>query len=90
MCVLRHDNEAGKGRSPGCRRRRDGAPIYDAKPAAGRFPVGRRSTETGTLSIASREGVSGRAAAAFRGEEQDARISFDSVELLWNTLTKKR
>ena len=43
-----------------------------------------------TLSIASREEVSRRAAAAFRGEEQDARISFDSVELLWNTLTKKR
>ena len=43
-----------------------------------------------TLSIASREGVSRRAAAAFRSEEQGAHISFDSVDLLWNTLTKKR
>ena len=43
-----------------------------------------------TLSIASREEVSRRAAATFRGEEQGAHISFDSVDLLWNTLTKKR
>ena len=43
-----------------------------------------------TLSIASREEVSRRAAAAFRGEEQGAHISFDSVDLRWNTLTKKR
>ena len=32
-----------------------------------------------TLSIASREEVSRRAAAAFRGEEQGAHISFDSL-----------
>jgi predicted transcriptional regulator len=43
-----------------------------------------------TLSIASREEVSRRAAAAFRGEEQGAHISFSSVDLLWNTLTRKR
>jgi predicted transcriptional regulator len=43
-----------------------------------------------TLSIASRDDVSRRAAAAFRGEEQGAHISFDSVDLLWRTLTKKR
>ena len=43
-----------------------------------------------TLAIAPREEVSRRAAAAFRGEEQGARISFDSVDLLWNTLTRKR
>jgi len=42
------------------------------------------------LWIASREEVSRRAAAAFRGEEQGAHISFDSVGLLWNTLTRKR
>jgi hypothetical protein len=41
-----------------------------------------------TLSIASREDVSRRAAAAFRGEEQGAHISFSSVDLLWGTLTK--
>ena len=43
-----------------------------------------------TRTIASREEVSRRAAAAFRGEEQGAHISFDSVELLWRTLIKKR
>jgi predicted transcriptional regulator len=43
-----------------------------------------------TLLIASREEVSRRAAAAFRGEEQGAHISFDSVDLLWRTLTRKR
>jgi predicted transcriptional regulator len=43
-----------------------------------------------TLSIASREEVSRRAAAAFRGEEQGAQISFYSVDLLWRTLIKKR
>src|SRR5208337_2479435 len=62
--------------------------------ADGRFLAKRRSMETGmaivTLSIASREEVSRRAAAAFRGEELGAHISFDSVDLLWNTLTRKR
>ena len=43
-----------------------------------------------SLSIASREEVSRRAAAAFRGEEHGGHISFDSVDLLWRTLTKKR
>jgi len=43
-----------------------------------------------TLSIASREEVSRRAAAALRGEEQGAHISFESVDRLWNTLTRKR
>ncbi len=45
---------------------------------------------TVTLSVASREEVSRRARAAFRGEAQEPRISFASVELLWQTLTKKR
>ena len=43
-----------------------------------------------TLSITSREDISRRAAAAFRGEEQGARISFSSVDLLWKTLSMKR
>lgn len=43
-----------------------------------------------TLSVASRADVTRRAAAAFRGEQQGAHISFDSVDLLWRTLTKKR
>lgn len=43
-----------------------------------------------TLSVASRDDVSRRALAAFGGEAQGARISFGSVELLWQTLTRKR
>ena len=43
-----------------------------------------------TLSVASREDVSRRALAAFRGEIQSAHISFASVDLLWETLTRNR
>src|ERR1700722_8066047 len=43
-----------------------------------------------TLSVASRENVTRRALAAFEGKKQGAFISFASVELLWQTLTKKR
>lgn len=43
-----------------------------------------------TLSVASREDVNRRALAAFSGEPRGAHISFASVDLLWQTLTKKR
>lgn len=46
--------------------------------------------KTVTLSVASRDQVTGRARAAFKGRKQGAHISFSSVELLWQTLTKKR
>jgi predicted transcriptional regulator len=45
---------------------------------------------TVTLSVASRESVTGRALAAFGRENQGAHISFASAELLWQTLTRKR
>ncbi len=45
---------------------------------------------TVTLSVASRENVTARARAAFAGEGQGAHISFASVELLWQTFTRKR
>jgi predicted transcriptional regulator len=45
---------------------------------------------TVTLSIASREDVTQRALAAFGGRQQGDHISFDSVELLWQTMTRKR
>ena len=45
---------------------------------------------TVTLSVASREDVTRRALGAFEGEAQGAHISFASVELHWQTLTKKR
>lgn len=45
---------------------------------------------TVTLSVASREDVTDRAVAAFTGEDQGAHITFASVELLWQTLTRKR
>lgn len=43
-----------------------------------------------TLTVSSRETVTKRALAAFRGEQQGAVISFASPELLWQTLTRKR
>ena len=43
-----------------------------------------------TLSVASREDVTRRALATFAGQAQDSHISFASVELLWQTLTRKR
>lgn len=46
--------------------------------------------KTVTLSVASREDVTRRALAAFKGKKQGTHISFASVELLWQTLTKKR
>lgn len=46
--------------------------------------------KTVTLSIASREDIIRRARGAFKGKKQGAHISFASVELLWQTLTKKR
>lgn len=43
-----------------------------------------------TLTVSSREAVTDRALAAFRGEPQGTVISFASPELLWQTLTRKR
>lgn len=43
-----------------------------------------------TLTVSSRQEVTERALAAFRGEPQGAVISFSSSELLWQILTKKR
>ena len=43
-----------------------------------------------TLTVSSREAVTHRALAAFRGEPQGAVISFATPELLWQTLTRKR
>jgi predicted transcriptional regulator len=45
---------------------------------------------TVTMSVSARDDVTRRALAAFAGNPQDARISFASVDLLWDTLTKKR
>jgi predicted transcriptional regulator len=44
--------------------------------------------KTVTLSVASREDVTRRARAAFKGKMQGAHISFASVKLLWQTLKK--
>ncbi|MCK6454610.1 MAG: transcriptional regulator [Alphaproteobacteria bacterium] len=45
---------------------------------------------TVTLSVASRGQVNHRFSKAMRGKAQGAHISFASVDLLWQTLTKKR
>lgn len=46
--------------------------------------------KTVTLSISSRQDVTRRALTAFQGKRQVAHISFASVDLLWQTLTRKR
>jgi predicted transcriptional regulator len=46
--------------------------------------------KTVTFGIASREDVSRRAEAAFRGEAQGAHISFASPELLFSLMTARR
>jgi len=46
--------------------------------------------KTVTLEVASRDDVSRRALAAFKGRKQPARISFATPELLWKVLTAKR
>ncbi len=45
---------------------------------------------TVTLSVATREAVTQRAKKAFEGQEQGSHISFASVDLLWQTMTRKR
>jgi predicted transcriptional regulator len=45
---------------------------------------------TVTLSVASRTEINDRVRAAFEGKAPGAHISFASVDLLWQTLTKKR
>ena len=45
---------------------------------------------TVTFSVATREEVPHRAIAALRGRQLGSRITFASLELLWNTLTTKR
>jgi predicted transcriptional regulator len=45
---------------------------------------------TVTFSVASRADVTWHASAAFDGQSQGAHISFASVGLLWQTLTRKR
>ena len=45
---------------------------------------------TVTIGVASLGDTQRRLSAAFRGKKQGARISFDSEDLLWKTLTPKR
>ncbi|MEJ0077396.1 MAG: transcriptional regulator [Alphaproteobacteria bacterium] len=45
---------------------------------------------TVTLDVASRKDVTRRVVAAFKGNKQQARISFATPELLWKVLTTKR
>jgi predicted transcriptional regulator len=45
---------------------------------------------TVTLGLPSADATKQRMAAAFRGEEQGAHLSFASAELLWKVLTAKR
>jgi predicted transcriptional regulator len=49
-----------------------------------------RKKQVVTLSVASRDEISGRMRRALADEPQGAYISFASVELLWKVLTPKR
>jgi len=49
-----------------------------------------RKKQVVTLSVASRDEISGRMRRAFAGERQGAFISFASVDLLWKVITPKR
>lgn len=49
-----------------------------------------KKRKTVTLTVATRSQVRERALAGFSGEQQGARISFSSIELLWQTLSTKR
>src|SRR5215210_7500477 len=46
--------------------------------------------KTVTLEVVSRDDVTRRALAAFKGKTQQPRISFATPELLWRVLTAKR
>ena len=48
------------------------------------------TVNTVTISVSSMQDSKQRAAAAFRGKEQGARISYASEDLLWRTITPKR
>ncbi|TQE99411.1 MAG: transcriptional regulator [Spiribacter salinus] len=45
---------------------------------------------TVTLCVASQEEVTNRALSAFKGQDQGVSISFASVDLLWQIMTRKR
>jgi predicted transcriptional regulator len=49
-----------------------------------------RKKQTVTLSVASRDEVSDRMRRALAGKHQGTFISFQSVDLLWRTITPKR
>ena len=93
-CVLRYDNETGKGdhRHVGTT---EAAYAFSSYEKPHRLLGRRRDMETATmktvtLEVASRDDVTRRALEAFKGKKQRARISFATPELLWKVLTAKR
>ncbi len=94
LCVLRFDNETGKGdhKHIGA----DEVP-YDfttfGSTGDGFLERDRRmepSVSTVTIGIAAMEDTKARMLRAFQGERQGAFISFATVELLWKVITPKR
>lgn len=66
-------------------------PGYSQMPVSvARRSVGCDNMNTVTLGIASHDAMTQSFAAAMRGEEQGQFISFDTVELLFQTLTETR
>ncbi|MEZ5838420.1 MAG: DUF6516 family protein [Geminicoccaceae bacterium] len=91
--VLRFDNEAGKGDHFHIGELELQLPFHRRRTVAGHF--GGRSMNgddhaRSTSPSGKSDDVTGRALAAFNGEQQGHRISFASPELLWQTLTAKR
>ena len=105
VCVLRYDNEAGKGdhRHTADGREEDyrfggmDALVEDFWRDVDAWMTHRSSGDgmtdeptTVILSVASREETAARMRAALRGEPQGAHITFPTVELLWRVVTPKR
>lgn len=94
VCVLRYDNEAGKGdhKHVGEREMPTTSPIW--RPASGllegRGGLEDRTMRTVTLGVSSIEETQRQVAAAFSGEKVGEFFSFATVELLWKVLTAKR
>ncbi len=94
VCMLRFDNETGKGdhKHVGL----DQAPytFVSLSRLIDAFLAGRGKLEarmnTVTIGVSSLKGTKGRMRLALRGKAQGAFIGFASLELLWKVLTPKR
>jgi predicted transcriptional regulator len=94
ICVLRCDNEAGKGDHRHVLEAEQPYDFGDPDTLLADFwrdvESGDHEMKTVTLQVATRDEVKRRAQAAFAGKKQGARISFATPELLFRLMTAKR